>query len=189
MSPILTGVVASGIFKLAAVGDYQSIQTVTVGTAQSSISFTSIPSTYSHLQIRSIAQCSTTTSPWQRIVVAFNSDTTNANYADHLLQGNGTSATASAETSTRKGFGAAAQSGSSYFAANITDILDYANTSKNKTSRTLRGFDNNGAYSNQFITLESNLWQNTAAITSITLTLEDSSNFNTYSSFALYGIK
>ena len=173
----------------AAVGDYESIQTVTVGTAQASIAFTSIPSTYKHLQIRSIAQCSTTTSPWQRIVVAFNSDTTNANYADHLLQGNGSTASATAETSTRKGFGAAAQSGSTYFAANVTDVLDYANTNKYKTSRTLRGFDNNGAYSNQIITLESNLWMSTAAISSITLTLEDSSNFNTYSSFALYGVK
>jgi len=172
-----------------AVGDYESIQTVTVGTAQASIAFTSIPSTYKHLQIRSIAQCSTNTSPWQRIVVAFNSDTTNANYADHLLQGNGSTASAVAETSSRKGFGLAAQSGSTYFGANITDVLDYANTNKYKTSRTLRGFDSNGVYTNQIITLESNLWMSTAAISSITLTLEDSSNFNTYSSFALYGVK
>ena len=173
----------------AAATDYESIATVSVSTPQSSIVFSSIVGTYSHLQLRSIAQCTAATSPWQRLVVSFNGDTTNSNYADHLLQGNGTTASATAETSTRKGFGVAGRSGSSYFGANITDILDYSNTSKYKTSRTLRGFDNNGVYGNQIITLESNLWINTAAITSITLTLEDSSNFNTNSHFALYGIK
>jgi len=64
MSPILGargGLSASAYGFTSAVvgpGDYESIQTVTVGsTSQSSISFTSIPSTYKHLQIRYISRC------------------------------------------------------------------------------------------------------------------------------------
>lgn len=182
----LIGIIASS-GGAAAGGDYESIATVTVGSGgSSSISFTSIPSTYQHLQIRSIAQCSTSTSNWQRLVVAFNSDTTNSNYVDHLLYGTGTAAESLAETSSRKGYGRASRTGVSYFGANVTDILDYANTNKNKTSRTLTGIEINGGGQ---IALESNLWMNTAAINSITITIEDSSNFNQYSSFALYGIK
>lgn len=163
------------------------IESITVGSAgASSITFSNIPQTYTHLQIRAIAQCSTSTSTWQRLVVSFNSNTTNADYADHLLYGDGTSAQALAETSTRKGFGRASRTGVSYFAANVIDILDYANTNKYKTSRTLTGIDSNG---NGQIALESNLWMKTNAITAITITIEDSSNFNQYSSFALYGIR
>lgn len=168
---------------------YESIATVTVGLIPSStITFSSIPSTYKHLQLRSIAQSSTIGGNWQRLVVSFNSDTTNGNYVDHVLQGNGAGASAYAETSTRKGFGAAASSGANVFNANVTDILDYANTSKNKTSRTLRGLDSNGAYTG-VVAFESNLWMSTAAINSIVLTIEDGSSFTQYSQFALYGIK
>jgi|688.fasta_scaffold1164540_1 hypothetical protein len=167
----------------------EPIATTLVGSGGvNTVIFNDIPQNYKHLQLRSIAQCSTNSSAWQRIVVAFNSDTTDANYTDHIVQGNGSSASAVAETSTRKGFGAAAQTGTSIFFANITDILDYTNTSKHKTSRTLRGMDNNGANATP-VSLESSLWMSTFAISSITLTLEDNSKFNQHSRFSLYGIK
>jgi len=71
------------------------------------------------------------------------------------------------------------------YAVSVIDILDYANTSKNKTIRALDGMDANG--SGQVI-LNSGLWINTAAITSVTLQASASS-FTTASHFALYGIK
>jgi hypothetical protein len=74
---------------------------------------------------------------------------------------------------------------SSVFAANVIDILDYANTNKYKTTRSFSGADNNGS---GFVQFMSGLWMNTAAITSITI-LPNSDNFAQYSSFALYGIK
>jgi hypothetical protein len=181
----LLGTIASSVQKASPA--FESIATTTVGSGgTSSITFSSIPGTYTHLQIRAIAQCSTSTSTWQRLVVSFNSNTTNADYVDHLLYGDGTSAQSLAETSTRKGFGRASRTGVSYFAANVIDILDYANTNKYKTSRTLTGIDSNGSGQ---IALESNLWMKTNAITAITITIEDNSNFNQYSHFALYGIK
>ncbi len=170
-------------------GSYESIATTTVGsTAQSTITFSSIPSTYKHLQIRAIAKSSASGFNWIRHLVAFNSDTTNSNYVDHILRGNGSAAQVYAETSTRKGFGAAASSGANIFMANVIDILDYTNTSKYKTSRTLDGLDSNNAYTG-LISFESNLWMSTSAINRIDITLEDASNFTQYSSFALYGIK
>jgi hypothetical protein len=72
------------------------------------------------------------------------------------------------------------------FSTFIIDILDYANNNKNKTVRYLGGYDANGSGRMVF---GSGLWLNTAAITSITLEgLEYTSNYNQYSSFALYGI-
>jgi hypothetical protein len=82
-------------------------------------------------------------------------------------------------------FGSAGISAAPIFRASVLDILDYSNTNKYKTLRALDAGDSNGSGNMEIL---SNLWMNTAAITSITLTL-DSGNFTQYSSFALYGIK
>lgn len=164
----------------ASTNSYESIQTVTVGAGgQSSISFTVIPGTYKHLQVRGImAQTSGSSST----NIQFNSDTTTTNYYYHRLQGTGTAANAAAGNLFRIFDGT---STTPYFQGFVVDVLDYANTNKYTTSRALAGFDANGSGQ---INLTSNLWKNTAAITSITFTT-DSSNFAQYSSFALYGIK
>jgi hypothetical protein len=67
----------------------------------------------------------------------------------------------------------------------ITDILDYANTNKYKTTRTLSGNED----TNATVAVRSALWRNTSAINTITLTQINSSNFPQYSFFALYGIR
>jgi hypothetical protein len=174
---LLTGGVA------ASLTDYESIQTVSVGAGGSStISFTSIPTSYSHLQLRFIAAGTST----PVIALRFNSDS-GANYVRHRLQGTGAAAQASAntgETSVTM-FGSAGLPTASTFGASVLDVLDSANTNKYKTVRALDGVDTNGAGTIEFL---SSLWMNTAAITSITLTL-NSGNFSQYSSFALYGIK
>jgi hypothetical protein len=189
MSPIL-GIWASAQ-QSAANTSYESIATVTVGSPVLSISFTSIPSTYQHLQIRGIGRSSNNAAfeTFENTLVAFNSDTTNSNYAWHNLVGDGASATANGYTSNRVLVNAAitgAALASGIFGTFITDILDYANTSKYTTTRSLAGGDANGSGR---LMLQSNLWLNTAAITSITLTNSSGNNWAQYSSFALYGIK
>ena len=80
------------------VGDYESIQTVLVGSGgQATITFTSIPSTYKHLQIRMLSR---TNRAFARdaLKIRFNSDSTN-NYAFHYVDGDGASATAGGLTS------------------------------------------------------------------------------------------
>jgi hypothetical protein len=160
--------------------NFDSIQTVTVGTAQSTLSFTSIPATYTHLQIRGFTLGSVTA---QDVKLQFNSDTA-TNYSIHYLQGSGSAASSA---------GLASQSyieiGLTGTTANpsvfVTDILDYGNTNKKKTVRSLSGYDSNGS---GYVNLFSGYWNSTTAISTITLTAY-SGNFNTYSSFALYGIK
>ena len=183
--PIL-GVIASQIsgHLWAPSGAYDSIATVTVGGGgSSSISFTSIPATYTHLQIRMFATINAAAGP----ILRFNSDT-GSNYNGHLLYGDGASVGAySYGTGTSinlSWFGEGYNSATS-FGGHVIDILDYADTNKYKTVRSLQGIDRNGSGMLEFV---SGLWRNTAAITRITIPAE-SSTFVQYSSFALYGIK
>lgn len=171
------------------IGDYDSIQTVTVGAGGSaSVSFTSIPSTYSHLQVRILSRGTRAGTGYDYLLAQANSDTA-TNYSWHLLYGNGTSAATSANNSVSSmGVGVQPQASATAnaFAVTILDILDYANTSKYKTFRSLSGQDTNDT--NGVIELSSGNWRSTSAITSLTFTNNVSGNIAQYSSFALYGI-
>jgi len=185
MSPIL-GIIASSNFQRVT-SSYASIATTTVGSGGSSgITFSSIPQTYTHLQIRMIARNSSSS---DAVRGQFNSDTTAANYSGHLLYGDGASAGAAAATSFGK-FGAGYQAQSSTtagtFGVSVLDILDYTSTSKGKTTRFLGGYDANGTGAVGLFS--SGYYASPAAITSIYI-FPDSGNFAQYSSFALYGIK
>lgn len=159
---------------------YESIATA-VGTGSSnSITFTTIPSGYKHLQIRGILLGSSS----DVVQVAYNSDTTATNYYYHRLQGTGSGTPNAAAGNIRRLFDTNG-SGSSYLAF-VTDILDYADTNKYTTTRSLSGYDANGS---GLIDFESNLWKNTAAITTIELSLTGGIYFSANSHFALYGIK
>jgi hypothetical protein len=165
----------------AIVTDYQSIQTITVGsTSVSNIEFTSIPATFKHLQIR--ATMLNVSGFLDNATLQFNSDGS-ASYSNHYLYGNG-SVAGSGGSANQSAPLIAKQGDSTYPTTMILDILDYTSTSKYKTVRALNGGDNNSI---GVIFLWSVLWMKTAAITSIKLT--PNSNFSNYSSFALYGIK
>jgi len=162
---------------------YESIATVTVGSGgSSSISFTSIPATYTHLQIRYMTLFSQANYAGY---IQFNSDTA-SNYAWHRIFGSGSTVTAGNATSQSNGlFGLGAASSTNTPGGGVTDILDYDNTNKFKTVRDLSGTDANG---NGYIQFASSLWRSTSAITSIQLS-PASGVYNQYSQFALYGIK
>lgn len=166
-----------------ATNSYESIATVTVGSGgASSISFTSIPSTYQHLQVRAISR-----SNYAAIYDYIYISTPSAGTWYHGLVGDGSSASAIAGsyrklTDLTPGSTATA----SVFSGAIIDILDYANTNKNKTVRSLAGYDANGSGR---IVLYSSLIDSTSAISTLTFSSDNSANFAQYSSFALYGIK
>lgn len=155
---------------------------VSVGSGGSStITFSSIPSTYTHLQVRIMSLNSTAATDYK---FNFNSDT-GANYSKHSLYGNGTSAF-SANDAPSSYISGGLTGSSTNPGVNITDILEYKNTNIYKTVRSLQGYDTNGSGGYLFFTGGS--WRNTNAITSITIT-PYSGTINQYSSFALYGIK
>ena len=189
----MIGNIAAGLFGVGvtpSTSSYESIATVSVGSAQSSIVFSSIPSTYKHLQIRYLARSARTTSTGATMLVQFNSDTGN-NYAYHILYGDGATPTAynGSTTNVIRSYSVASSSSSNTqtYGVGVIDILDYGSTSKYKTLRHLGGYDRNGSGE---INLASGLWQSTSAISTITLTLaEATANYETNSTFALYGIK
>lgn len=184
----IVGFLGEGV--AASTNSYESIATVTVGAGgSSSISFTSIPSTYKHLQVRLIGRSDRGGgNNGDYIKLTMNSDT-GANYADHQLTGDGSTAATSVATSAnfiRMNRIAATSSTTNVFGTIVMDILDYQNTNKYKTTRQLGGNDTNGSGDVWFI---SGLWQSTSAISSLTLTVGGGTNFLQYSSFALYGVK
>jgi hypothetical protein len=190
MSPIL-GIVASSI-QLAA-NSYDSIQTVTVGSGgQSSITFSSIPSTYKHLQLRGIARTNRTGVTLENISMAFNSDgiSGNSNYTIHAILGDGTVTDSFNLTSFTRQVPALISSVNAttgVFGAFVIDILDYTNTNKNKVVRSINGTDLNGSGE---VRLTGGMYMQTAAISTITMAFTIGGGaFNEFSSIALYGIK
>lgn len=173
-------------------GSYESIATVTLSSSQTNVSFTSIPSTYKHLQIRAISQTNRGTYAKEELKLNINSDT-GANYSYHALVGTGAAAAAGSGTSQTYCYmdaSSTATAAGSIFSAMVIDILDYANTNKYKTLRMLFGYDLNGtlATNTGTVTLQSNLWRSTSAISTLTFAPLNGTAFNQYSSFALYGI-
>jgi hypothetical protein len=175
-------------------GSYDALSSVTVGaTAVPSVTFTGIPNGYRHLQIRGISRCSRAIASTNVLIIRFNDDATTGNYwSTHNLQGDGASAyTQQIQTVGAVGIWGGVSTGgsaaSNTFGSMITDILDYANTNKNKTTRSFQGSEDNAA--NGIVGMISGLWVSTNPITSITLLDNTGHNFVQYSSFALYGVK
>ena len=170
-------------------GAYESIATTTLSSSTASVTFSSIPQTYKHLQLRLMAR-DTRTITGNPIDMYVNSDSTYTNYANHYLSGSGSSASSGGGQAASQflpaGVSAGASAGSNIFGVAVMDFLDYTNTNKYKTVRALSGYDNNGSGEADFL---SGVWLNTSAITSILLYPRTSTNFVQYSSFALYGIK
>jgi hypothetical protein len=187
--PIL-GIIASQDYPRIT-NSYESIQTVTVGGGgAANIEFTSIPSTFKHLQIRGITRCTKADTGSENVVVALNSDSTYTNYRTHYLDGDGTGVSAGAiQVSafySNAGLTIGNNATANVFSATIIDILDYTNTNKNTTVRVLTGIDTNG-YGQ--VRLASSLWLNTSAVNALTFNPRSAGNFAQYSSFALYGIR
>ena len=163
------------------------IQRVAGTGSSGTITFTSIPQTYKHLQIRCIARSSESAAQ-TNYDMQFNGDT-GSNYAYHYLAAVGSSVIASGAATQSSIFlsaMAAASAPANVVSPKIIDIHDYASTTKYKTVRKFEG-QINSTYGGQIHT-SSGLWMNTAAITSITLFVPGY-NFTTQSTFALYGMK
>ena len=165
---------------MAAGATYEPIATTTLGSAASSITFSSIPATYSDLRLNIIPLVSTT---GQDLYVQFNSDT-GTNYSVTTLYGNGTSALSFAYTSNtylRLTRGASVSSTIPTFYT--LDIFSYAGSTY-KTSLGTRADDQNGSGSTAALV---GLWRSTSAIN--TITISSGVNLASGSIATLYGIK
>ena len=161
---------------------YEPIATTTLSSAQATVTFSSIPGTYTDLIIVGSVFADSATNRVLRM--RFNSDT-GSNYSNTLLAGNGTSAESNRNSNQSvifvTWFGAMLNSTTIPVQTTI-HINNYSNTTTNKT--TLIRSDE--AQAN--VTALANLWRNTAAINTISFDV-DTGNIGTGTTFTLYGIK
>jgi len=167
---------------------YQLISSVTVGSGgAASISFTSIPATYTDLVVLVSARSARTIEPRDELFIRFNSDSGN-NYSNRILQGNASSSGSgggSAQNYLKKGTIPAAGATANTFSNNLIYIPNYAGSTVKSVSRD-EVTETNSA-TNNYLELQAGLWSGTSAITTITFTCEVST-FVEYSTAYLYGI-
>jgi hypothetical protein len=158
---------------------YEPIATTTLGSAASSIDFTSIAASYTDLRVVLIG----TTASATLVNLRFNSDTA-TNYSGTMLTGDGSAAASERQTTvnrivlpiTSENWGTSIKTVS-------LDIFSYAG-STNKTLLSTFSGDTNGA---GYVIRGVHLWRNTAAITSINL-IGASANWAAGTTATLYGI-
>ena len=153
------------------------ISSQTLGSASATITFSSIPSTYTDL----ILVCNTfATSSTDYIQVRINSDT-GSNYSNTALYGNGTVALSGRVTNQTFGY----ISYTFYVDSRVTisHFMDYSNTTTYKSYLSRSGLDSQGT--DAIV----GLWRSTSAITALEIKRTTGGNFNSGSTFKLYGIE
>jgi len=183
MSPIPLGILAASGGVASAM---ELISTQSLSSAAATVTFSSIPQTYRHLQIRAVNKLDTSDLDIVNVsLMSINGNSTS--FSHHIIFGDGS------------GVGSAGFNGFPYiynlptnnngantFAAQVIDILDYRSTTKNKPIRMLNG---HASTFNRFTSLGGMAFLSTAAITSISFTGGSGYNWKAGSRFSLYGIK
>jgi hypothetical protein len=189
MTPNL-GIFASQISgHLAAPSSFYNIATLTP-TSGTIATFSSIPQTYSSLQIRILVQVDAGgAGGTNAIFVRPNGLSSTSNYTSHWLYGDGTTAGAGgAATGSYSGVlvGGIPSNTTNNFGTSIVDIHQYT-SSYSKTIRYISGANSNGAYTNRLY-MGSGLSLDTGAISSIDI-YTNGSPFISGTTIALYGVK
>lgn len=134
--------------------------------ANSGFTFTNIPTTFTHLQLRIFARSHATAETL--IFIRVNADFATTTYRNHFLYADGATAFAGDYGTGRNylifQFEAPNNATANVFGTILIDILDYANTNKNKVFRSIGGYDNNGSGA---VAFNSGLWPVTSAITQL----------------------
>ena len=151
-----------------------------------SIDFTSIPATYTDLQVLFTIRLNDSSSA-SNFRMRVNSST--SGYSNRRVYGTGSSANSDNQPDTGTYYGAAIASGSTSLANTFANISVYIPNyaSSNYKSISVDGVQDNNV-TEGYAVLSAGLWSNTAAITSITL-LNGDHNILQYSTAYLYGIK
>jgi hypothetical protein len=170
---------------------FESIATFTGTGTGDQITFTSIPSTYKHLQLRIMAKDVYVGGAAQATTgtMIFNSDGTSL-YAYHNVQANGTSVLNEngINQSSMQPYMLSYGPATDIYGVTIIDIIDYASTTKFKTVKSFTGANGNAANDGWTVRLTSGLYRSTNAISSISFATLIS-GFATGTVFSLYGIK
>jgi len=162
---------------------YEPISTQTLGSDTATVTFSTIPQTYTDLILVAEIRSSRAANTGDTMRVRFNSDT-GSNYSTTVLQGSADGAESTRFTSATFCYVRvpAATATANVFSPSIWHIMNYSNTTTNKT--TLQ----KGSIAAVQVEIDTSLWRNTAAITTIDISAA-SGNLVSGSKFTLYGIK
>ena len=158
---------------------YEPIATQTLTSTVSTVVFSSIPQTYTDLElsVSSLGDSATAS-----VNVRFNSDS-GSNYSVTRIYGNGSAAASNRYSSqTSLQIGDYQLLSGSEVPLYICKINSYSNSTTNKTTLSR---SNTTSY---WVSFQCGLWRNTAAINSITFVM-GSGSFISGSVFTIYGIK
>lgn len=164
----------------------EAIATQYLEADAASVTFSSVPATYEHLQLRINAKTDWNTTTPSFGAIGFNGDT-GGNYSSHRMMGDDSTVSALAVTGNAEMYMGrfATLDFAAVFGGMVLDILDYANTNKNTTCSGLSGLGD----ATNVVQADSGLWDDTAAVHTILISQSGGSNFLRGSEFTLYGIK
>lgn len=208
MSPILDSIGSVkgygwGALSLAS-SAYEFIATMVATTSNvTQLTFSSIPSTYKHLEIRYFAHSNNSTNTNASAELIFNGDTSsnytrNVDNAYILPSGGGYREGSAAVTSTVAIYptlgGIYASDQTNAWNPGVIYILDYSNTTKGKSCSIIAGVHYNYLHSNDsldaaIIRLDYGFWKNTTSAINRIDIKTSGYNFTTNSRFSLYGVK
>jgi hypothetical protein len=179
---------------VSAVGGMDAIGVSVLSADTASYTFSNIPQTYTHLQLRAFVKTNRGVT-YDSINLRANSDT-GANYAAHEMSGDGrpyisVGGSGSATSAYIARVPGNVSGHENKFGIVIIDILDYTNTNKHKTFRSLYGYElalGSGSIGG-INGMNSGLWRSTDAINSLNIRPESGTTLLTYSNFTLYGIR
>ena len=168
---------------------YEIIESTTLTGTATSVTFSSLTTDYVHLQIRMTARTALNTPPgYDYVGIQFNGDT-GTNYTNAAMTAFNTTEGAEEEASNAQAKArstACDPENAAMFGIIEVTIPSYRSTNQNGT---VHGLGGKAGSANGFSQFGGSFWNNTAAITSIVLTPGGGTNFNTGSTFTLYGLR
>ena len=172
---------------------YTLISSNVLSSSAASVTFSSIPSTYTDLVLRMSLRSNTSGSDANVTPAIKFNGTTAANYSRTNLRGDGSTVDSfRSDTGSGLGYlqiisGSAGDLATSNTFSSVEIYIPSYTASQNKAIGSINLYENNSATAR--LVAQASLWQNTAAITSIEIVRESSWDFVSGSSFYLYGIK
>jgi hypothetical protein len=160
---------------------YEPIATTTLGSAASSITFSTIPGTYTDLRVILVAT-GDASAAGQAVLTRFNSDT-GSNYSVTRLSGSGSAATSGRFTNIASIYTSFDGLSTTVPTFQQIDIFSYAGSTY-KTCLISNNEDKNGS---GYVEARVGLWRSTSAITTVAV-IANSGNFATGTVATLYGI-
>ncbi len=175
----------------------EAISTTYLEADAASVTFSSIPATYEHLQLRcNLKSNRTNSSDPVRVCLGDSSDSpvdTGSGYYSHYLSGNGSNAGAGVFGSTSLRIGRVAGSKTDENAANygttVIDIFDYANANKNTTVLGIGGLAGVSSATGTVVVLASGIWETASVVTAVRVEAADGSGWIRGTEVTLYGLK